>query len=165
MNVTSRRATSDDIDTLIGLYRDLEREQSDIKKMWPLFDGLDEPFEESLRAILDDELSILMVGEIDGVPLGLLWARSEPMLSRADGERVGVIRLIYTEPEARGVGVAERMIRPVLDQLRESGHRRFDARVSPGHRHAKNFFEANGFAARLILMHREDAEAGPPARG
>lgn len=158
MNVTSRSATSDDIDILSDLYRDLEREQAGIKKMWPLFDGLDEPLEDSLRAILDDDESILMIGEIDDVPLGMLWARSEPMLERAGGERVGVIRLIYTEPGARGVGVAEAMIRPTLARLRESGHRRFDARVSPGHRHAKNFFEANGFAARLILMHREDPD-------
>jgi hypothetical protein len=30
--------------------------------------------------------------------------------------------------------------------------------VSPGHRIAKNFFEANGFKARHIVMHH-DAEA------
>ena len=35
----------------------------------------------------------------------------------------------------------------------ESG---FDVRVLPGHRLAKNFFEANGFSARLIVMHRDD---------
>jgi hypothetical protein len=28
--------------------------------------------------------------------------------------------------------------------------------VSPGHRYAKNFFESNGFSARLIVMHHND---------
>ena len=155
MNVTSRTATTADLDTLITLYRDLEREQADLKPMWPLFDGLDVPFEEALREILDDRHSILIVGEIDGVPLGMLWARSEPMLARAGDVRVGVVRLIYTEPEARGVGVAEAMFGDALARLRESGHLGFDALVSPGHRAAKNFFEANGFAARLIVMHHD----------
>ena len=156
MKVTSRTAATDDLKALITLYRDLEAEQADIKPMWPLFDGLDTPLEDSLLEILDDPLSVLLLGEIDDVPLGVLWARSESMLRRADGERVGVVRLIYTEPEARGVGVAEAMIAEALRRLRQSGHRRFDARVSPEYRAAKNFFEANGFAARLIVMHHQD---------
>lgn len=164
MNVTSRNATRDDIDTLLVLYRDLEREQAGLKSMWPVFDGLDTPLADSFASILDDDNSILLVGAIDDVPFGLLWARSEPMLDRAGDERVGVVRLIYTEPEARGVGVAEAMIVDALARLRASGHRRFDARVSPGHRAAKNFFEANGFAARLILMHHEDPRP-PDAAG
>jgi hypothetical protein len=144
LNVTSRNATRDDIDTLLVLYRDLEREQAGLKSMWPVFDGLDTPLADSFASILDDDNSILLVGAIDDVPFGLLWARSEPMLDRAGDERVGVVRLIYTEPEARGVGVAEA--------------------ISPGHRAAKNFFEANGFAARLILMHHEDPRP-PDAAG
>ena len=159
MNVTSRRATPRDLTVLGGLYRDLEREQAELKPMWPLFEGLDTPLEESFRRILDDSRSILLVGEIDSVPFGLLWARSEPVRDRADGARVAVFRLIYTDPEARGVGVAEAMITHALSHLREEGHRRFDALVSPGHRAAKNFFEANGFAARLIVMHHEDEGA------
>ena len=84
------------------------------------------------------------------------------MLDRAAGERVGVVRLIYTDEEARGVGVAEAMATDALERLRATGHRRFDARVSPGHRAAKNFFEANGFAARLIIMYHEDEEDAAP---
>ena len=156
MNVTSRIATTADLDTLTTLYVALEREQADLRRMWPVFDGLDEPLQLSLEEIIADPDSIVLVGEIDAYPFGLLWARSEPMLDRAHGERVGVIRLIYTDEEARGVGLAEAMVTDALARLRVSGHRRFDARVSPGHRAAKNFFEANGFAARLIIMHHED---------
>ena len=156
MNVTSRAASTDDLATLIHLYRDLEREQAELKRVWPLFEGLDEPFEEALLGILVDRHSHLVLGEIDGVAFGFLWARSEEMPSRAAGERVGVFRLIYTDPDARGVGVGEVMMADALASLRAGGHRRFDARVSPGHRAAKNFFEANGFAARLIMMYHRD---------
>lgn len=156
MKVTSRRATVDDVETLCAMYRDLEEEQTELKSMWPLFDGLDLPIEGAMRSILEDGRSMLLLGEIDDVPLGFVWARSEPMLSRAGDEMVGVFRLIFTDPEARGVGVGEVMIEAALTALRAARHRRFDALVSPGHRAAKNFFEQNGFAARLIVMHHED---------
>ena len=156
MNVTSRPATTDDLDELTRLFRLLEAEQAALRPLWPLADGLDEPIVESFLEILDDDESVLLIGTVDSVPVGFLWARPEELLSQAGGERVGVIRLIFTEPEARGVGVAAEMASMALDRLRGTGLRYFDARVSPGHRLAKNFFEANGFKARLIFMHRDD---------
>jgi hypothetical protein len=44
----------------------------------------------------------------------------------------------------------------VMALLREEGITKFDAHVLPGHRLAKNFFEAGGFAARSIIMHHDD---------
>jgi hypothetical protein len=43
-----------------------------------------------------------------------------------------------------------------LSILRERGITKFDAHVLPGHRLAKNFFEAGGFSARSIIMHHDD---------
>ena len=57
---------------------------------------------------------------------------------------------------ARGVGVGEAMMSWILHEMRARGHHLFDAKVSPGHRHAKNFFESHGFAARSITMHHDD---------
>jgi len=156
MTPTSRPASEGDLDELLRMYAELEAEQAELRPLWPLADGLDEPIGDSFRSILNDPESLLVIGEFDGVPLGFCWARSEPLLNQAGGRRVGVVRLIHTEREARGVGIGEAMILPVLQELRARGHRLFDARVSPGHRHAKNFFESNGFAARLIVMHHND---------
>lgn len=156
MNVTARPATTADLDELTRMYRLLEAEQAALRPLWPLADGLDEPIVDSFAEILGDVDSILLVGMLDDVPLGFLWARPEDLLAQANGEQVGVIRLIFTEFEARGIGIGDAMITSALDQLRGRGLRYFDARVSPGHRHAKNFFEANGFKARLIFMHSKD---------
>jgi GNAT superfamily N-acetyltransferase len=138
------------------MYGDLRAEQAALRPLWPVADGVDEPADAAFVSIMADAESLLVIGEIDQVPVGFCWARSEPLLSQAGGDRVGVVRLIYTDHEARGVGVGEAMIEPVLDELRDRGHHLFDARVSPGHRHAKNFFESNGFSARLIIMHHDD---------
>jgi len=52
--------------------------------------------------------------------------------------------------------VGEQMRDLVMDLLRERGISKFDAHVLPGHRLAKNFFEAGGFSARSIVMHHDD---------
>jgi len=158
MNITVRPARSEDIPRLIALYREMETEQTVRKPIWALTDGLDERFEFAFSAALEQNESWLWMGEIDGVPLGFIWFTIEPMLERAHGSRIGQIRLIYTDPPARGVGVGHAMLEAVLDELRAHGIRHFDAPVGPGQRASKNFFEAHGFAARSIIMHHQDED-------
>lgn len=161
MNISARRATAADIDTIIALYRSLEEEQTALRHMWPLADGLPVPVDDALGAILDDPESVLVIGELDGVPLGFAWAKLADLLPQTDGDRVAVVRLIHTDVAARGVGIGEAMMTLVFDHYRPQGITKWDAIVSPGHRNAKNFFESNGFKARRITMNRDDH---PPER-
>ena len=156
VNVTSRLATEDDLGKLVDLYRALEEEMTALHTMWPVADGLDEPVIDSFRSALAEPDTLVLIGEIDGYPFGFLMARVERLLAQADGERVGSIRLIYVDREAREVSVAEAMRDMALDILRQRGITKFDAHVLPGHRLAKNFFEAGGFSARSIIMHHDD---------
>lgn len=156
MKLAARRAREADLDALVELYRGLEAEMVDLKQVWRLADGLPEPVEAAFKEALEDADTFVYLGEIEGVPLGLLLVRSEPLLPQAEGERVGAIRLIYVDHAAREVGLGEAMLEAALEELRGLGLRRFDAHVPPGHRHAKNFFEAAGFAARSIVMYHED---------
>ncbi len=158
MHITVRSARTGDIARLVELYREMESEQTVRKPVWALTDGLDEPFASSVSAALDTDDSMVWIGEIDGASLGFIWTTIEPMLDRARGSRIGRIRLIYTDPPARGVGVGHCMLEAALVELRARDIRYFDAPVGPGQRAAKNFFEAHGFAARSIIMHHEDDE-------
>ena len=155
MDPSSRFATGDDAPAVLDLYREAVGEQAALRPMWPLADGLAEPAAGAVAEIMGDHSSRLVVGEIEGVVVGFAWARSEPLLPQAGGAPVCVVRLVYTTPEARGVGVGDRMLTLLMDDFAGRGHRHFDARVSPGHRNAKNFFEAHGFSARLIVMYHD----------
>ncbi len=156
LRVAARYATEADIATLVTLYRRLEKEMVALHAMWPLAGGLDEPVDASFRRAVNDPDTVVLIGEIDGYPLGFLLATIDALLVQADGERVGSIRLIYVEDEAREVAVGEEMREMLLGILREQGITKFDAHVLPGHRLAKNFFEAGGFSARSIIMHHDD---------
>ena len=156
MRVAAREASRDDIDVLVSLYRSLEDEMVGLHSMWPLADGLVEPVEKSFVEALRHPNVIVLIGAIDDVPFGFLLARVETLLDQAGDERIGSIRLIFVDHEAREVAVGEGMRDMAIEMLRERGITKFDAHVLPGHRLAKNFFEAGGFSARSIVMHHDD---------
>jgi ribosomal protein S18 acetylase RimI-like enzyme len=156
MEVLARRAGHEDLSILVAMYRELEKEMVALHAMWPLADGLPEPIDQSLAAALDDPDALVYLGTIDAYPLGFLLARVEDLLPQAGDERIGSIRLVFVDKDAREVGVGEAMRKLALEDMRSRGLRRFDAHVLPGHRLVKNFFEAGGFAARSIVMHHAD---------
>ncbi len=156
MIVEARQATAEDLPELVRLYLLLANEMGEYHRMWELADGLPEPVEGELQAALHDEHTAIYLGLIDGVVFGFILGRSEPLLAQASGERIGAIRFVFTEQDAREVGVGEAMRDALLEDLRARGLRLFDAHVLPGHRLVKNFFESGGFSARTIVMHHRD---------
>jgi len=156
MNVVARPATTDDLDELVRLYRLLAAEMREYHRMWELADGLTEPVIDALRQALQDHDTVIYLGMIDDAVFGFILGRSEPLLAQAQGERIGSIRFVFTEQEAREVGVGEAMRDALLEEFRGRGLRLFDAHVLPGHRLVKNFFESGGFSARSIVMHHRD---------
>jgi len=154
--VAARPATADDLSELVRLYRLLEAEMEALRGLWKEADGLPEPVEDALADAVADPGTLVYVGTADDVPFGFILGLSAPLLPQAAGQRMATIKLVFTEEEARGVGVGEAMRDAVVEEFRAQGHRWFDAHVLPGHRLAKNFFEAGGFSARFIIMNHED---------
>ncbi|MEN8235023.1 MAG: GNAT family N-acetyltransferase [Actinomycetota bacterium] len=154
--VSARHAGESDLIQLDRMYGALADEQSAIREIWPDADGLAPPLDGAFRALIAATDASVVIGEIDGIPVGFLIAMEEPLNAPRDAERIGSIRFIFTDHEARGVGVGAAMLSLAREGLRGAGIRLFDARVSPGHRLAKNFFESHGFKARSITMHSAD---------
>lgn len=76
-------------------------------------------------------------------------------------ERVGRIEVLYVAPPARGVGVGEALMTEVVSWCAARECTGIDARALPGNREAKNFFEAAGFSARLLIMHHRLTPGSP----
>ena len=61
---------------------------------------------------------------------------------------------LYVSPEARRAGVGRAMAASLSAWCRSMGCNGVDANALPGSRAVKSFFEADGFTARLLVMHR-----------
>jgi len=158
MTVSSRLAQPDDIGDLKRLYARLAAEQRAIRSIWPYADGLPEPVGRALSRLVEQPEGVVAMGFIDGVPLGFLAGFEQPLLDPIADRNIGVVQLIFTDHDARGVGVGAAMLDVAMEEFRDRGIDLFDARVSPGHRMAKNFFESHGFKARSITMHYGESE-------
>ena len=108
-----------------------------------------EPLEKSFEADLAGD-GIVLAGTIDDVIVGYGAGYAEDL---ADGRRLGIITDLYVEPEAREVGVGERLMTELLAWFRTRSCFAVDAIALPGARQTKNFFEESGFSARLLVMH------------
>lgn len=153
ISVTARLATPDDVDRLVELYGQLQAEMDALHVMWRKADAMSDPIADGFLSAIGSDGASVVVGEADGFVFGFMVAYDEPLV---DGSRIGAIRFIFTEMGVREVGIGEAMRDLMLDELRAMGLSRFDAHVLPGHRLVKNFFESSGFAARTIVMYRND---------
>jgi len=152
MQITARDAGDADRDPIESMYSTFADEQAALRPLWHEAEGLPDPVDESIAGLIAN--GSVTVGVIGDSVVGFL-VTDEQVLVDGD-ERVGVIRYIYTDSDARGVGVADEMFKHGVGKLKNRGVKAFDATVSPGHREAKNFYEAHGFSARRITMHSDD---------
>jgi GNAT superfamily N-acetyltransferase len=118
-----------------------------------------EPIDESYRALLTRDDTLVVVGTIDDTVLGFGAVSVETLRT---GERLGIITELFVDPEARAVGVGEAMIGALLAFCGGHGCIGVDARALPGHRETKNFFEEQGFTARSLTMHHATRPVSEP---
>jgi GNAT superfamily N-acetyltransferase len=118
--------------------------------VWANREARPEPLEDSLKQALADDATRVVVGTVDGVPLGYAVVHVEEL---HDGSLLGVVDDIFVEEGARGVSVGEAMMNDLIAWCRARGCTGMDAMALPGHRETKNFFEESGFTARKLVMH------------
>lgn len=157
---TARLASRADVDAVVALWERSLSELAGQRGGALLAGSLERP---DLAAHLTGALgcpdSAVVLGLIDEVPVGIASAVTD----RRGRDPLGRIELIYVEPSARQVGVAEAMVDVVVSWCAARGLGGLDAPALPGNRAAKAFFEGHGFLARLLVMHRPvhaDAQGG-----
>lgn len=153
MDVDARVATVDDLAILTTLATEAIDELTPNRggELWRRHTARAVPPDASLAADLDDPAAHVVVGTIDGTPVGYGVIRVETL---ADGGRLGVISDLFTLGGARGVAVGETMMNALVDWASDAGCFGVDSIALPGDRHTKNFFESFGLVARAIIVHR-----------
>jgi GNAT superfamily N-acetyltransferase len=91
---------------------------------------------------------VLFVGKFHGATVGLAAGSIDAALGR------GRVECCYVEPEAREVGVGTELMGAMVGWFGAAGCTDVDAPALPGDRSSKQLFEAAGFKARLLILHR-----------
>jgi GNAT superfamily N-acetyltransferase len=142
MEPAARAAVPGDLESVLWLYGLLESEMTALKTSWAATNGLDDPHS------LAERLPETIVGVVEEVVVGFLVSDVS--------SGTCVIEYIFTHPEARGIGVGDAMLDVAMGEARAQGITGYDVAVLPGHRATKNFFEGEGYKARMITMHHDD---------
>lgn len=153
----ARPATEADLERLAELAERVAGELGDQRggALWAVREAHASPPSQRFEWLLDDPGSLVVAGTFDDVVVGFAAAELEAL---RDGTTLALLRTIYVEPLARGVGVGEALMDAVLAWCEAQGCRGVDSLVLPGNRAAKNFFERFGLVARAIVVHRSLAE-------
>jgi GNAT superfamily N-acetyltransferase len=106
---------------------------------------------DALDAVLTDPDRRVALAASSGAPVGFVLCRLAT--SEGGGSR-GVIDACYVEPPARGEGLGGSLMDDALAWFTARGCDGVDGTAFPGDRQAKSFFEAAGFKARMLVMHR-----------
>lgn len=104
---------------------------------------------EAAGRVHDDEVRLSLVGTIGPVVVGALRAVVDV---DPDGVRTCTITFLGVEPAARGVGVGRALLTSAREWATTQGASALDSSALPGDRSTKNFFEAHGMVARLIIV-------------
>jgi GNAT superfamily N-acetyltransferase len=152
----ARPATAADVDALVTLWTKAVRELDGARGGLLLAGSLvRDDLAGYLAGALEEPDRLLVVGLIDDVRVGV----GSVVCDRTRRETVGHLELIFVDPSARQVGIAEAMVEIVLAWCAAKDCVGVDAPALPGNRPAKAFFEGQGFLARLLVMHHPLMEA------
>lgn len=149
-----RNATESDHGRIVELAEGLRNELRAMRggDLWSRREATESPLDEAVDLWLNDPRYTLLVGTYEGSIVGYGLMEKETL---TDQSHLGVIHEIYVEDASRAVSVGESLLDGLAEAANEQNCAGLDVRVLPGHRLAKNFFEAQDFRARLIVMHRD----------
>lgn len=95
---------------------------------------------------------MVFVAGLAGQVLGSVVA-----VQRSDG--TAHVRHLYVVPDAREVGIGDRLLSGLLNQLRSTGCHWLSGAALPGDRQTKNLFERHGLVAQTIVVGRRVSDS------
>lgn len=148
---SARRATPADAERILELADAVRAEVAGRRGADLLVAGLDPVTPAAIAADLADPDRLVLVGCLDGVVVAYALVG---VTTLHDDTRLATVGELVVEPEARSVGVGETLVGEILAWAETRGCVGVDASALPGERATKNFFEAHGFTARVLTVHR-----------
>jgi GNAT superfamily N-acetyltransferase len=162
--VWTRPARSGDVGALVQMYALARQELAALRGGAVLLGlgGRPADVAASFEAQLGDPRCLVAVaflgaagGEACGYGTATVLPLAPPVVPPlGEGELLGSIDELYVKPDQRRQGVGRLLAGQLIEWCQAKGAGSIDAKALPGSRAVKSFFEAEGFTARLLVMHR-----------
>ena len=143
---TIRRATVDDLETLVMLRLRLAYEDHPADEQPPM--ELTRALTDYLAEALPSEQMLIWVAEVGGEIVGtsgLIFFQQPPTEHNPSGREAYILNM-YTLPEWRGQGIATALMQTLLAYVRQTDARRIYLYATP---EGKPLYEKLGFAPRV----------------
>jgi ribosomal protein S18 acetylase RimI-like enzyme len=106
---------------------------------------------------------VVLVAERAGEVVGYAYAGLEPMNWKDLRAACGYLHDVFVNPNARGAGIGERLVRAAIEWLESQGAPRVVLMSAARNKGAQRLFERLGFRRTMVEMTRESGPE-PPAR-
>ena len=138
-----RRAVEADLAVVIRLFATPDHGNAKHEDLGP---PLPACYAEALAKIADDPDNALMVAELEGSVVGAFHLTVIQYVANRGG-RVAQVENVIVDPDARGRGIGEAMMRWAIDESRRLGCFRVQLTSNKVRKRAHRFYERLGFVA------------------
>jgi GNAT superfamily N-acetyltransferase len=162
-DVVIRAATSSDLEAIVDLWRELNRQQAQWR-VFPPRAGMEAEMRRLYERGLGDPRACVLVAEADGRVVGTAFAHPVVPSSFSDEPAVELSGVVVS-PEHRGRGVGTALAAEVGRFARGQGLRRVVIKTFARNTGALEFWQRLGFEPRMVQMVADPRELGRSATG
>ena len=150
-SVSYRPVKEDDFPALMEMFTQLNRYFYRVGYRLPEPDNVGQVWLDSFRRTLG-RFSNVFVAEIDGRVVGFMLCRLKRVPAHMGGVVVGELSDMWVIPEARRLGVGEKLSRLALDWLREEGAHSVEIQILKDNEASWKLYERLGFQLEFRVV-------------
>jgi ribosomal protein S18 acetylase RimI-like enzyme len=148
--VKVRQATPDDVPSLVALFQELDRMQSDWRVFTPrpgFYDEVGDKYRESI----EKENAVVLVAEDDGEVVGMAYGEVR-VPSRFSDERALELSGVVVRSGFRGRGVGRELVHEAARFAQERDVEWVELKTFAPNQGAMEFWETLGFTPRVVQL-------------
>jgi ribosomal protein S18 acetylase RimI-like enzyme len=148
--VKVRQATPDDVPSLVALFQELDRMQSDWRVFTPrpgFYDEVGDKYRESI----EKENAVVLVAEDDGEVVGMAYGEVR-VPSRFSDERALELSGVVVRSGFRGRGVGRELVHEAARFAQERDIEWVELKTFAPNQGAMEFWETLGFTPRVVQL-------------
>ena len=160
-DVIYRLAEAQDLPVIAGMYAKMDQYFRGFSYRFPEVENIGEAWVDSFRRTLG-RFSVVYIAELEGAVAGFMLGRVKRVAPYLGGVLVGELSDMWVEPQARRLGVGEKLSLLTMGWLAEQGVHSIEVQILEGNEPIWRLYEKMGFKAELrqIRMLRADFPVG-----